>query len=111
MSRVDFVKMITGMQKLSLGCILIGGLTVLAQSDRGTITGRVTDVTGASVPGASIAAVNLSTGFRYASTTNESGNYVVPQLPYGKYDFTAESTGFRRVVRKDLDIQVGQTLT
>jgi hypothetical protein len=99
------------MTKLALGLFLATGLTLLAQSDRATITGRVLDATSAPIPGATLTATNQATGVKYTSTTNEAGNYLVQQIPYGRYDFTAEAAGFRRLVRKDVDISVGQTLT
>ena len=60
-------------------------LTVTAQSDRGTITGIVTDSTGAVLPKASVSATNTSKGIISKTVTNEEGNYTIPLLPAGVY--------------------------
>lgn len=93
------------------GFLMLSALALFAQTDRGAITGVIVDPTGAPVPGAKVSATHQATGVRYASTSSESGNFTVPQLPFGRYDFEAESTGFRRHVHKDVDIAVGQTAT
>ena len=57
----------------------------MAQSDRSTLTGVVTDQTGAVIPGASVEAVNQATGLKYTTSSNDSGIYSLPQLPVGLY--------------------------
>ena len=91
--------------------LFLSGLALFAQSDRGAITGIVVDPTSAPIPGATVTATHQGTAVKYTSTTTESGNYNIPQLPFGTYEFTAEAGGFRRHVRRDLNISVGQTLT
>jgi hypothetical protein len=99
------------MQKYALALLLTSGLALFAQSDRGTITGFVLDPSSAPIPAAAIAATNQATGVKYSASSSESGNYVVPQLPVGRYDVSIEAPGFRRHLRKDIDINVAQTLT
>jgi hypothetical protein len=82
-----------------------------AQSDRATITGRVLDPSQAAVSGAAVTVTNQETGIRTATRTSETGNYVVPQLPVGRYEITFESTGFRKAVQRDIALNVAQTLT
>ena len=64
--------------------IVMGGLlflaTVQAQSDRGTITGTVTDQAGAVVPAAAVAITNTDTGIATRVATSDTGNYTVPGL-------------------------------
>jgi hypothetical protein len=55
----------------------------IAQSDRGGITGRVTDATGAVVAGAKVSVLNVQTGETRESRTNDDGNYTIPQLSAG----------------------------
>ena len=69
---------------------------LLAQSDRGTITGLVLDPAAAAIPGARIEAVHQGTGVKYSSATNETGVYTIQQLPVGAYDLTVEAPGFSR---------------
>ena len=78
--------------------------------DRGAITGRVTDPSAAVVAGATISVTNSATGIRITSTTNSNGNYAVAGLAFGRYDVTCEAKGFRKYVRKDVELDVAQTL-
>ena len=67
--------------------IVMGGLlflaTVQAQSDRGTITGTVTDQAGAVVPAATVAITNTDTGIATTVATTDTGNYTIPSLAAG----------------------------
>src|SRR5271157_3952335 len=76
-----------------------------------TITGTLTDPSGAFVPGASVTIHNTDTGIDRKIESNEAGIYSAPFLPPGNYQVSAGKTGFATVLRKDLVLQVGQTLT
>ena len=65
-----------------------------AQTFRGTILGTVTDPNGAVIPGAKITVRNTSTGLERSTSTDENGNYSVPELPIGPYEVRVEHTGF-----------------
>jgi Carboxypeptidase regulatory-like domain/TonB dependent receptor len=104
------------------GCVfLIGGrLSLLAlsfvfatyaQTTLGTITGRVTDTSGATVSAASVTATNAATGVIYRTETNPAGNYVLQQLAIGNYDVAIEAKGFRRYVHSGVTLNVAQTVT
>ncbi|HET8547033.1 MAG TPA: TonB-dependent receptor [Bryobacteraceae bacterium] len=99
------------MQKFALSLLLLSGVSLFAQSDRGAISGRVADPTTAPIPNASVTAVHQATGIKYTATTNETGNYLIAQLPVGRYDVSAEAAGFRRYSRPNIDIGVAQTVT
>ncbi len=62
----------------------------------GTISGTITDKTGAVVPGAEIAITNKGTGQSQTTTTGDSGYFVATNLPAGTYDVTAEKAGFQK---------------
>src|SRR5262245_14993985 len=81
-----------------------------AQSDRGTITGTVSDQTSAVIPGASIVAVNGETGAKYETISTETGNYTLTQVPPGVYSLTVELPGFKKYVRQGITVLVAQTL-
>ncbi len=92
---------------------------LLAQTITGTISGDVTDSTGAVVPNASITVQNAGTGFSRSATTTASGGYRIPDLPIGTYKVSATAQGFKTVVRTaevatgavthaDFALQVGQ---
>lgn len=73
----------------------------------GTILGTVRDATTAVVPGTTVTATHLATTATRTAITDELGNYVIPLLPVGEYEVTAELTGFRKAVRK-LTLEVDQ---
>lgn len=81
-----------------------------AQIITGTIQGTVSDQTGAILPGVSITVRNLGTNLTRNTLTNETGNYVIPLLPVGKYEVSAEYTGFKTQVKSGLELQVEQKL-
>ena len=76
--------------------------TAYSQPTFASITGTVTDATGAVVPGATVTATNVATNIRTSTQTNEAGNYAAQQLPVGRYEVAVESAGFRRAVRRDI---------
>ena len=90
---------------------LISAGTVSAQSNRGTITGTVTDPSGAAIPSATITATNLATGISTGTASSSSGNYTIPLLQMGTYQVTAERSGFKKFVAPHVVLEVGQTVT
>lgn len=94
---------------ISLSALL--AFAAMAQvSGSGTITGTITDPSGAAVPAASVVVRNTATGIERKLESNEAGNYVAAFLQPGPYEVQAAKTGFAGVLRKDLVLQVGQTL-
>src|SRR5580704_14874650 len=91
-------------------CCLVLAVCAFAQSDRGTITGTVSDPAGAVVPNAPIQAKNLGTGVEYASATSTTGNYTLLQLPPGTYQVYVTVPGFKKYSRSGLTVEVAQTL-
>ena len=79
-----------------------------AQEFRATITGRVLDPSGASVPGVSIKAVSAATNEISTATSDTSGAYTIPFLRPGLYKLTATAQGFKVVNRENVTVQVGQ---
>ncbi|MGH9163110.1 MAG: carboxypeptidase-like regulatory domain-containing protein, partial [Vicinamibacteraceae bacterium] len=72
-----------------LGAILCILGTAFAQDPRGSIRGRVTDPSGAFLPGATVFVVNVTTGIRVAAQANQEGMYSIPFLPPGSYNVHA----------------------
>jgi hypothetical protein len=94
------------------GCILALGLCVAmasAQTVNGTITGSVTDPTGAVVPGATVIAHNLDTGVDTPTTTNSVGLYRIEFLPIGRYRVTATAGGFDTATLPPFSLEALQT--
>jgi hypothetical protein len=77
-----------------------------AQDFRATISGRVTDSSGATVPKARVSATNIESGLVTASQSNESGIYTIPSLPPGRYSVSAEVEGFKKFVREGVTLEV-----
>src|SRR5437660_8189274 len=86
-------------------------LTLNAQEARGTILGRVTDRTGAVIGAAKVDAVNTDTGVRYSSTSNSSGDYIIPYLNPGPYTITVEQPGFKTYTRTGIVVRESDRLT
>ncbi|HUQ95751.1 MAG TPA: carboxypeptidase-like regulatory domain-containing protein [Bryobacteraceae bacterium] len=81
------------------------------QTFLGTITGRVMDPSNASVAMAAVTATNQGTGLIHKTVTNSAGNFALQQLPVGMYEVTVEAAGFRKLVRRDIELNVAQTLS
>src|SRR5215472_7265258 len=102
---------------LSLLLLVLAG--AFAQSTNGTITGTISDPSGAVVPTAQIEVKNQDTGIVYRGGTSSTGNFVIP-VPAGNYELTVNAMGFKKYVqqniqvvvaadtRKDVKLEVGQ---
>jgi len=84
-------------------------LSALAQ-DTGRIDGAVTDQSGAVIPGAKVTIENPSRGFTRVITTDSAGFFSVSAIPIGNYVVTSEATGFQKLVRSGITLEVGQVL-
>jgi hypothetical protein len=74
------------------------------------ISGQVQDASGSSVPNATITVTNNETNLTRTAQSNESGNFVVSNLPIGRYNIAAEAAGFKRSVLSDVQLTTGQKL-
>jgi hypothetical protein len=86
------------------------GFQMPAQVGSATITGTVTDTTGAAVAGAKIVVLETSMNFESRTETNAEGIFRVQSLQPGTYDVSFEAAGFKRMVQKGLLLKVGDTL-
>src|SRR5262245_31303840 len=93
----------------AIGMSLLLVAAAFSQSDRGTLTGTVTDPANAVVPAAKLTARNVETGGVFETVTTPTGNYTLTSLPIGTYDLTAESPGFSKKTQTGIRIQVAQT--
>jgi hypothetical protein len=80
----------------------------MAQEFRATITGIVTDQSGAAVPNATVIARSVDTNDEHRTSSSGQGNYTLPLLRPGVYVLTAEAPGFKKFNRENLTLQVGQ---
>ena len=99
---------------LSWFTILFALLTVpwvTAQEFRGSISGQVTDSTGAAIPSAKVTITNAATNVSDGATTDGTGHFAVLYLTPGQYAIAAEAKGFKKLVRTGIEVQVGDRLT
>jgi hypothetical protein len=96
---------------VAAGVVLLAlSLAIFAQAPTGTITGTVTDESGAPIPNVSITITEKTTGVSRMVTTNSSGLYSAPALPVGDYTVRAEAQGFR-IVERESTVQAGGIFT
>jgi hypothetical protein len=87
-------------------CLLVMSAALAsAQEVRASITGIVTDPSGAPVAGATVTVTNIAQNVSVTTKTNESGNYVTPFLAPGTYRLTVEQSGFKKFVRENIVLQ------
>src|SRR5512135_351418 len=77
-----------------------------AQSDTGVIDGRVFDESKAALPGVTVTARNVDTGFTRSAVSGDRGTFRIEFLRAGTYEVTAELQGFSKAVAKDIVVQV-----
>src|SRR5580658_5210266 len=92
---------------LSIG--LVAGF-LIAQEDRGIITGTVTDQAGALIPGARVTATQVDTDQKFTTTTTAAGDFTLPSLPVGNYRVLVEHQGFKNSIQQATDLGPGSTI-
>ena len=86
-------------------------IPAFSQTETATVSGTITDQTGAAVPGADVKLVNVLTGITATTKSNGTGLYVFPTVRPSQYRMTVEKPGFRQVVLTDLTVNVQDTLS
>lgn len=95
---------------LSFLLVLASLSVVVSQTTSGRLTGTVSTTDGV-VPGATVTARDNKTGKEQTTTTNDSGEYVFPQLEFGSYTVTITATGFKTFVANEVKVDVGREYT
>ena len=90
--------------------ILFSTFTLVAQTVTGSITGVVTDLSGAVVPRAEVTAENTATGVKTHEQTNDAGAYTIRFLPVGTYRITVSSPGFSTQALPPFAVEINQTV-
>src|SRR5438093_9305947 len=91
---------------IGLLLLLIAFNIVLAQSTA-QVSGIVRDQTGAVLPGVDVALIQTSTGLTRSAVTDETGSYILLNLPVGPYRMEASLPAFRTYVQSGIVLQVG----
>jgi hypothetical protein len=92
-------------------CFLVGAAGNAQLDVAGTINGTIRDQTGAVVPGVQVIITNLDTGDRRQAASADSGTYVLPSVPPGRYSLSASLAGFKTYVLKEFRLEVKQLST
>ncbi len=95
---------------VSACCLLLVAGAALAQTDRGTITGTISDPAGAKIAGAPVTAKNGETRTEYNVASTATGNYTLAQLPVGTYELSITVPGFKKYLRPGLVVSVAQVV-
>lgn len=80
----------------------------IAQVDRSSLGGTVTDPSGGRIPGATVTAVQPATGLERKAETSSSGTYLLDSLPIGRYDVTFSKPGFSQARFEQVELGVGE---
>ena len=86
--------------------VLVSGAVAWAQLSTAQLSGRVTDESGAVLPGATVTVTQTATGFARSNVTDSDGAYVMPNLPLGPYRLEVMLQGFRTYVQTGIVLQV-----
>ncbi len=99
---------------LSVVCLALGlalAIQLHAQGTGGRILGRISDPSGAVLSGVKVVATNDATGVAHDAVSNDSGDYVFPDLAVGTYSLTFDLTGFKKAIRHAVALDVNQVIT
>ncbi len=105
-NRGEFMQRVSILLVLLVLCATLG----FGQTGLATITGTITDPSGAAVAGAPIVVHNLENGSDFQAASSGTGNYTVPQLPVGDYELSVTVAGFKKYTHSKFHLAAGQTL-
>jgi len=99
------------MQRIIPLALMLAPALLVAQDFRASISGRITDPSGAVIAGAQVTVANTSTKVSSRTETNEQGLFSIPFLIPGPYEVRVEAAGFKTAVRRGITLQVSDRLT
>ena len=100
------------MKFLAVTALLLAAIPACAESTTATLTGTVTDASGAVIAGVHVTVINHETHVvAWDGVSNASGNYVAPEIPVGTYDITAEQRGFKKTKIDNVALAVDERAT
>ena len=94
-----------------IALFVLSASTVFAQSTGGRFTGKVSDSSGAILPGVVVTLTNDASGVSRATTTNADGDYSFPETPVGTYHLEFDLAGFKKNLQPNVLLQLNQVLT
>src|SRR5215831_19474529 len=100
-----------GTKLVLLFCVAAcAAVPIHAQTLTGTVLGTITDQSHAVIPGVKVEIIDTNTNFHRTETTNESGFFAFANLNPGNLRIEVEHTGFRKIVRSDIELQANSTI-
>jgi Carboxypeptidase regulatory-like domain len=99
----------TRFRSLTICCFFVA-VAAFAQSDRGIITGTVTDPSSAAVGGAKVEARNLDNGNTFNTITTQTGSFTISSVPSGKYNVAISAPGFKTANENGVEVLLNQTV-
>ena len=90
--------------------ILLLLASAFGQMNTGEVSGQVTDISGAAMPGATVVAEQSQTGQKFQTVSNAAGQYLFPQLPIGSYSLRAAAQSFKQSTIPSITVHIGETL-
>ncbi len=94
-----------------LATLAVAGAAGLWAQTTGTLRGRVVDEAGGGLPGVRVTAQQVETGVQRSVVTAGDGAFALPALPVGAYEVRAEIEGFRTLVRRGIELAVGDVVS
>src|SRR6266436_4784646 len=112
-SRTEVRNLLRALARALLAALVVWCATAgpaASQAVKGTLLGTIHDTQGAVLPGATVTVVELGTNISRTAATNPSGHYVFANLKDGIYRVEAELSGFKKVVRDNVKLDVNTTV-
>src|SRR6476660_3381057 len=100
----------TAAAALAAAALIYSPSPAAAQAVKGGLLGNVTDPSGLALPGVTVTITEQNTNVKSTAVANESGYYIFSNLKDGTYTVEAELSGFKKVVRKDVQVEVNSTV-
>src|SRR5690349_694964 len=89
--------------------LFVAVVTVVAQTNKGGISGTVVDANGAAVPGATVTVTNIGTGQKITVTTSDTGSFTVQSLDPVTYNVLVEAKGFKKAILDKVKVDTAST--
>src|SRR5258708_7575459 len=89
---------------------LLSALLIVGQMNTGEVAGSVQDALRGVLTGATVVAELAQTGQKFTTTSNSSGQYLLTQLPIGRYTLKVSAPSFKQSVLSNVEVHVGDTL-
>jgi len=99
-----------GLALALLGLLLFAPQGLYAQIDTGSISGTISDASGAVVPAAKVSLTNEGTNLTIMTTSKDDGGYIFTPVKIGTYTVAAEAAGFQKVSQSHLTVNIDQHL-